>query len=192
MFTGIVEELCCVKDVSRGARLARITIDSKLCVEDTAIGDSICLNGACLTVVGKSKGALTFEAMPETLKVTNLGQIKPGDKVNTERALKIGDRLGGHFVTGHVDCSGLIRRKYYSDNNLCFDIAVGQEFMKYVIPRGSITVDGVSLTIINRKSAILSVYVIPHTLKSTTLGIKGSSDKVNIEFDILAKREVRL
>ncbi|MGA2774600.1 MAG: riboflavin synthase [Candidatus Omnitrophota bacterium] len=188
MFSGIVEELCCVNNVYRSAKAARITIGSKLAVEDTVIGDSISVNGVCLTVVEKSKDSLTFEAMPETLKISNLGQIGQGDKVNTERALKIGDRLGGHFVTGHIDCSGLIRRKYYLDNNLCFDIAVPQEFMQYVILKGSIAIDGISLTITNRKSGIFSVYIIPHTFKNTTLGIKGPSDKVNIEFDILAKR----
>ena len=188
MFTGIVEELCCVKNVSRGGNLARITIVSKVIIEDTGIGDSISLNGACLTVVEKSKNSLSFEAMPETLKVTNLAQIRVGDKVNTERALKLGERLGGHFVTGHVDCTGLIRKKYYSGNNLCFDITVPLQLLKYAALKGSVAVDGISLTIMNKKPGMFGVYIIPHTLKNTTLKVKGPSDKVNIEFDILAKR----
>ena len=188
MFTGIVEELCFVKNVARNGKLARLTVGSSRIIEDAKIGDSISINGACLTVVEKSGDSLVFEVMPETSKVSNLGQIKSGDKVNVERALKMGQRLGGHFVAGHVDCSGLIRKKYYLNNNLCFDIAVPAEFMKYVILKGSIAVDGISLTIMGKKSNIFSIYIIPHTLKNTTLGFKGPSDKVNIEFDILAKR----
>ena len=188
MFTGIVEELCFVKNVARRGNLAHLTIGSSQIIEDAKIGDSISINGVCLTVIEKSKDSLVFEVMSETSKVSNLGQIKSGDKVNAERALKIGERLGGHFVTGHVDCSGLIRKKYYLNNNLCFDVAVPAEFMKYVILKGSIAVDGISLTVMSKKSNIFSICIIPHTLKNTTLGFKGPSDKVNIEFDILVKK----
>lgn len=188
MFTGIVEELCFVKNISRYGNLSRLTIGSSQIIQDAKIGDSISINGACITVIEKSKDSLVFEVMSETLKVSNLGQIRSGDRVNAERALKIGDRLGGHFVTGHVDCSGLIRKKYYLDNNLCFDISVPMEFMKYTILKSSIAVDGISLTIMKKRSSIFSIYIITHTLKNTTLGFKGPSDKVNIEFDILTKR----
>jgi len=188
MFTGIVEELCSVKNIEHGGNLARLTIGCSKIIEDSKIGDSISINGACLTIIERSKESLAFEVMPETSRMSNLGQVKPGDKVNAERALKIGERLGGHFVTGHVDCIGLIRKKYYLTNNLCFDIAVPAEFMEYVILKGSIAVDGISLTISGKKSNLFGVYIIPHTLKNTTLGFKGPSDKVNIEFDILAKK----
>ena len=188
MFSGIIEELGEIKNISRIGYNALLEIKANKVLEDTKIGDSISVNGACLTVVKKGSGALTFEAMPETLKVTDLGILKFSDKVNLERSLKVGDRMSGHFVTGHIDCIGLIRKKNYVENNLCFEIAVPAEFIKYCIPKGSIAVDGISLTVVNKKSNTFSVYIIPHTLKNTTLAFKGPSDKVNIEFDILAKK----
>ena len=156
-------------------------------LEDTKIGDSVSVNGACLTAINKVRDFLSFEVMPETLSVTNLGSLKVSDKVNLERSLKLGDRLSGHFVTGHVDCIGIIRKKNYINNNLCFEIAIPVEFIHYILPKGSIAVDGISLTIVDKRSNTFTVYIIPHTLKNTTLGFKGPSDKVNIEFDILAK-----
>jgi len=188
MFTGIIEELGQVKDILRRGSLALITIRTKEALEGVKIGDSISVNGACLTMVKKDGLSFSFEAMPETLKITNLGSLRISDKVNLERSLRIGDRLSGHFVTGHVDSIGVIRKKGYTRGNLCFEIAVPQEFLKYVLPKGSIAVDGISLTISGKKSNTFSVYIIAHTLDNTTLGFKGPSDKVNIEFDILAKK----
>lgn len=188
MFSGIVEELGEVKKISKGGRNTLLEIKTQKVQSDTRIGDSICVNGACLTVIKNEAGVLTFEIIPETLKVSNLGILKISDKVNLERSLKIGDRLSGHFVTGHIDCVGIIRKKNYINNNLAFQIAVPAEFIKYCIPKGSIAVDGISLTLADKRANILSVYIIPHTLKNTTLGFKGPSEKVNIEFDILAKR----
>jgi riboflavin synthase len=188
MFSGIVEELGEVKNISKYGNVTRIEVKAKNILEDIKIGDSISLNGTCLTVIKKDTPFLTFEAMSETLKITNLGALRVADKVNLERGLKIGDRLSGHFVSGHVDCTGIIRKKSYMNNNLCFEIAVPTEFIKYCIPRGSIAVDGISLTLVNKRASSFSVYIIPHTLKNTTLGFKTPSDKVNIEFDILAKR----
>jgi len=188
MFTGIIEELCLIKDISRRGNITRIAVDSKL-AKDTREGDSVSINGVCLTVVGVADGSFEFEAMPETLKTTNLIRLKKGDRANAELALKIGDRLGGHFVTGHVDCLGTIRRKYYLRDNLCFDIAIPPDLLKYVFKKGSIAVDGISLTVMEKKSGIFSVYIIPHTFKNTTLSFKGPADKVNIELDILAKRQ---
>ena len=187
MFSGIIEELGEVKNISKYGNVTRIEIKAKNILEDIKIGDSISVNGACLTVIKKDTPSLTFEAMPETLKLTNLGALRVADKVNLERGLKIGDRLSGHFVSGHVDCTGIIRKKGYINNNLCFEIVVPTEFIKYCIPRGSIAVDGISLTLVDKRTNTFSVYIIPHTLKNTTLGFKGASDKVNIEFDILAK-----
>jgi riboflavin synthase len=189
MFSGIVEELGQVKSILKRGRLTLIEVNAKVILEDVKNGDSIAVNGACLTIVKNKNGALAFEAMPETIKTTNLGALRVSDKVNLERSLKVGDRISGHFVSGHVDCVGVIRRKNYYNGNLCFEIAVPAEFIKYFIPKGSVAVDGISLTLVNKKSNILSVYIIPHTLENTTLGFKGPSDKVNIEFDLLAKRQ---
>ncbi len=187
MFTGIIEELGEVKKISRRGAVTLFEVKADKVLAETKIGDSISVNGACLTVIKVEKDILSFEVMPETLKITNLGSIKLSDKVNLERSLKIGERLSGHFVTGHIDCMGIIRKKSYSNTNLCFEIAVPTEFSKYCIPKGSIAVDGISLTLVNIKSNNFSVYIIPHTLKNTTLGFKSPSHKVNIEFDILAK-----
>jgi riboflavin synthase len=146
------------------------------------------VNGTCLTVIKSEPLTLSFEVMPHTLQLTNLGILRIKDKVNLERALRMGDRLSGHFVTGHIDCLGIIRRKNYINDNLCFEITVPAKFMHYILPQGSIAIDGISLTIVDKKSTTFTVYIIPHTLKNTTLGFKGPSDKVNVEFDILAKR----
>jgi riboflavin synthase len=187
MFSGIIEETGEVKNISQRRYIALLEIKAKRTLEDTKIGDSLAVNGACLTVVKKEKDNLAFEVLPETLKVTNLGSLKIRDKVNLERSLRVGDRISGHFVTGHIDCTGIIRRKNYINENLCLEIAVPIEFIQYILPRGSISVDGISLTIAQKKSNSFNVYIIPHTQKNTTLGFKHPSDKVNIEFDILAK-----
>ena len=188
MFSGIIEELGRVKKISKQGNNTILEIEADKVTEDIKIGDSISLNGACLTLIKKEPHLLAFEAIPETLKVTNLGLLKLQDKVSLERSLKVGDRISGHFVSGHIDCLGVIRKKIFINNNLCFEIAVPIEFIKYCIPKGSVAVDGISLTLVNSRSNTFSVYIIPHTLKNTTLGFKGPSDKVNIEFDLLAKR----
>ncbi len=188
MFTGIVEELGRVKSISRTGRVILLTIEAEKVLEDAKIGDSISVNGCCLTIVRKDKGAVSFEVMPQTASVSNLGGLAIADKVNLERSLKVSDRLSGHFVLGHVDCQGIIRRKGYFRGNLVFLISLPQEFLKYVFLKGSIAIDGISLTVAEKKSGTFGVYVIPHTLENTTLGFKGLSNKVNIEFDILVKR----
>lgn len=189
MFSGIIEELGEVKRISKRAKNTLFEIKTSKVSEDTKIGDSISLNGVCLTVTKKEAQVLTFEAIPQTISVSNLGSLRISQKVNLERSLKVGDRLSGHFVTGHIDCTGIIRRKNYLNNNLCFEIAAPLEFMKYCFPKGSIAIDGISLTIVNKKSNTFSVYIIPHTFNNTTLGFKGPSDKVNLEFDILTKKQ---
>lgn len=188
MFSGIIEELGEIKKISQRGTITLLEVKAKKTLEDTEIGDSICVNGTCLTVIKKEKDSLSFEVMSKTLKTTNLGSLRIRDRVNLERALRIGDRLSGHFVSGHIDCIGIIHRKYYISNNLWFEVAVPREFMDYILPKGSIALDGISLTIQDKKSNNFTVYIIPHTAKFTTLGFKGPSDKVNIEFDILAKR----
>lgn len=190
MFSGIVEELGEVRRISKSGRVTVIQVSAQIVLQDTKIGDSISVNGACLTVVRKDKESLSFEAMPETLKITNLGSLRIADKVNLERSLKVGERVSGHFVTGHVDCMGIIRKKGYVNGNLNFEVAVPEAYIKYCLTKGSIAVDGISLTLAEKKSNTFSVYIIPHTLKNTTLGFKGPSGKVNVEFDILAKSHV--
>ncbi len=188
MFSGIVEELGEVKKISRRGNITLLEINASETGEDVKTGDSIAINGACLTLTENKSGVLSFEVMPQTLKVTNLGVLRIKDKVNLERALKVGDRLCGHFVTGHIDSTGIIRRKNYINDNLSFEIAIPTKFMHYVLPQGSIAIDGISLTIVDKRANTFTVYIIPHTLKNTALGFKGPSDKVNIEFDILAKK----
>lgn len=189
MFSGIVEELGQVKGISRRGNISLLEIKAEKVQGDIRIGDSISVNGACLTVVENDRGVLSFEVMPETLKITNLGSMRIGDYVNLERSLKVGQRLSGHFVLGHIDCLGIIRKKGYVENNLSLEINVSPEFMHLIVPKGSVAIDGISLTIARKKGSSFVVYIIPHTLKNTTLSLKGPSDKVNVEFDILLKKE---
>ena len=188
MFTGIIEELGEVKSISPRNKATLIEVKTRKVQEGAKIGDSFSLNGVCLTLIKRGSEALIFEAIPETLKVTNLSLLRISDKVNLERSLKIGDRLSGHFVTGHVDCLGIIRRKSYKNNNLFFEIAIPGPLRRYLLPKGSVAVDGISFTVANKKINTFEIYVIPHTLENTTLKVKGPSHKVNIEFDILAKK----
>lgn len=187
MFTGIIEELGIVKSISRRGAIALLSINAQKVIEDAKIGDSIALNGACLTVAAIGKNSLSFELLSETSARTNLGKLKIGEKLNLERSLKVGDRLPGHFVTGHIDCVGTIRNKTHVSGNLCFEIVIPQEFLKFVALKGSVAVDGISLTVTNTRSNMFRVYIIPHTLQNTTLFFKGPSALVNIECDILAK-----
>ncbi|MCG2713511.1 MAG: riboflavin synthase [Candidatus Omnitrophica bacterium] len=188
MFTGIIEELGKVKRIAQiGAmKLLEITADKTL--QDTKIGESVAINGVCLTIVSLGDNSFSFEVMPETFKGTNLGLLKIGEQVNLERSLKVGDRVSGHFISGHIDCLGLVRRKSLRNGNLEFAVAVPPLFMKYCLSKGSISLDGISLTLTDKRANLISVYVIPHTLKNTTLSFKGPSDKLNVEFDILAKK----
>jgi len=188
MFSGIVEELGKVRRISRSGRNVFLEITAQKTLQDTKIGESIAVNGVCLTVVELKKDSLVFEVMPETLKCTNLGLLKIGEQVNLERSLKVGERISGHFVTGHIDCLGTVRRKVLRNGNLEFAVAVPPSFMRYCLPKGSVSLDGISLTLADKCRDTFSVYIIPHTLKNTTLSFKGPSDKLNVEFDILAKR----
>jgi riboflavin synthase len=188
MFSGIVEELGQVKNISRRAPVSIIGINASIVLEGTKIGDSIAVNGVCLTVTGIKDESLSFEVIPETLKITNLGALRIAEKVNLERSLKIGDRLSGHFVNGHIDCVGIVRQKKYRSGVSSFEIAVPVNFLKYILPKGSVALDGISLTVAEKGSATFTVYIIPHTLKNTTLSFKGPSDRLNVEFDILAKQ----
>jgi len=187
MFSGIVEELGVVKRVSRAGNITLLEILAFKITEGLNTGDSVAVNGVCLTVTGVKDGVISFDLLAETAKSTNLGSIKTRDKANLERSLRLGERLSGHFVSGHIDCTGVIRRKFTREGNLCFEVAIPQADIKYCLPKGSVAIDGISLTIASIRSNLISVYIIPHTLKNTTLSFKGPSDKVNIEFDMLVK-----
>jgi len=189
MFTGIVEELGVLRRRHQSGRVMVIEVSADKTLQGASVGESIAVNGACLTVVQLKKDALVFEVMSETLKSTNIGLLKTGEQVNLERSLKAGDRISGHFVTGHIDCLGTVRKKSYLNNNLVLEIAVEPKYLRYCLPKGSISVDGISLTLAAKTSSTFSVYIIPHTLKNTTLSFKGPSSRVNIEFDILAKKD---
>ncbi|RJP29787.1 MAG: riboflavin synthase [Candidatus Omnitrophota bacterium] len=187
MFTGIIEELGVVKSFSKTGSVSLLTINQNIIGQNTNIGDSIAVNGVCLTVVKNEAGSLSFEMMPITSQDTNLRKLSAGAKVNLERSLKLGDRLSGHFVSGHIDCIGVIRRKKHISGNICFEIAYPVQKAAYLVPKGSVAVDGISLTVMDKKADIFAVHIIPHTFKNTTLSFKAASDEVNIEFDLLAK-----
>lgn len=187
MFTGIVEEIGIVKSLEFKANGAKIVIGCQKVVEDVKIGDSIAIDGVCQTVIAFNSSEFSAEISDETLKVTTLGNLKSGNTVNLERALALSSRLGGHIVSGHVDCMGkFINIEKLSDfYNLQFEISEEQE--KYVVYKGSITINGVSLTVANIVDNIVSVAIIPHTYNNTSLKDLKLGQDVNIETDILGK-----
>lgn len=187
MFTGIIEESGIVATLKPVKDLVTLKVKAKRVVKDLKPGDSVAVNGVCLTATQTKGGTIAFDLMKESLDKTTLGSLKSGDKVNLERAMKFGQRLGGHFVTGHVDGVGVITGKVVLKNYVEYQVAVARELLRYIIPKGSVTIDGVSLTIGKVERNYFSVYLIPYTLKVTSLGQKKVHDKVNIETDILAK-----
>lgn len=184
MFSGIIKGLGEIKGVENFRKGLRIHVDIKGLI-DVDIGDSVAINGVCLTVVRKNK-VVSFELMPETLKRTNLGLLKIGDKVNVEGSLKVCDRIGGHFVTGHIDAIGKIVKIEGKDFKKLW-ISAKRDIINMLIPKGSVALDGVSMTIVDIKKDKFSVCCIPHTLKLTTLGLKDVGDLVNIEIDMIGK-----
>lgn len=192
MFTGIVEELGGVKALKREAGAARLTISASTVLQGTAIGDSICVNGVCLTVVAMSSSEFSADVAVETLKVTNLGELKIGTKVNLERALQLSARIGGHLVSGHVDAVGSIKGKREEGNGWRIFVEAPDTILRYVIKKGSIAVDGISLTVADLEKTGFSIAMIPHTAKLTTLGFKSTGDSVNLEVDIIGKYVERL
>ena len=187
MFTGIVEHLAKVKGLSLKAGGAELLLDIGDLAENLKLGESIAVNGACLTVK-EAKGTVAgFDVSGETLKKTTLGKLRNAEKVNIERALKVGDRLGGHFVTGHVDGIGNIKEKKQHENQCTMTFSVEKRFTDMMIEKGSVAIDGISLTIVDIVGGVFSVALIPYTLTSTTLGQKKIGDQVNIEIDMLGK-----
>ncbi len=192
MFTGIIEEIGTVQAVQRGAKSSRLTIHGARVTEDMHEGDSISINGVCLTVTDFDKSSFTADVMPETLSRSNLGQLVPGSRVNLERALQLGGRLGGHLVSGHIDGTGRIGTRWRDENAEWFRISASKEILKYIAKKGSVAVDGISLTVVSVDSSGFTVSVIPHTMSETVITDKKSGDLVNIECDMIAKYLERL
>ena len=192
MFTGIVEELAQIKLIKPKSKGIRYAISAKVVIDDLKIGDSISVNGVCLTIVKIGKDSFCMDLVEETLNKSNLGELKVGDFVNLERAMKVSDRLGGHIVQGHVETLGVILEKQMQDEEAILSVGLDPEWMRFCIPKGSITLDGVALTIARINGNIIEIALIPHTLENTTLGIKGKSETLNIETDIIGKYIDRL
>lgn len=190
MFTGIIEGLGKIEKFDKNTKTrseARMKINLGKMAQGLRVGDSVAINGVCLTAINITKGIAEFEMVGETIKKTNLGRLESGDKVNIERSLKVGDRLEGHFVLGHVDGSGTILKINKQPNQIQIWIELPKKLTKYVAEKGSITVDGISLTVVDKIKNKFSVSIIPHTMQVTNLGLKKIGDKVNIETDVLGK-----
>ena len=187
MFTGIVEELGQLKEVESKSFGMRFTITAKLVLDDMKIGDSISVNGVCLTVTEKNKQMFSLDLVPETLDKSNLGELIEGDYVNLERAMRASDRFGGHILQAHVETLGVILDKQQQEDNAVISVGLDPEWMRFCIPKGSIALDGISLTISNIEANIIEISLVPHTLNNTTLGLKSKSDTLNIETDIIGK-----
>lgn len=192
MFTGIVEEMGVVKAVERTLAGARLAVLASTVMDDLGVGDSVSVNGACLTVVSRDEREFTVDVSTETLSVTSLSSLAPGAPVNLERAMKIHQRIGGHLVSGHVDGVGAVRSRRQDGNTLTLTIETSKDILRYCIPKGSITVDGISLTINELTDRSFGVAIIPHTAKVTTLGLKQPGDAVNLEPDLIGKYVERL
>ncbi|HHT9138761.1 MAG TPA: riboflavin synthase [Candidatus Wunengus sp. YC60] len=187
MFTGIIEHLATVKKLSLKAGGAELFLDFLDFYKDLKLGESIAINGVCLTVKEVTGNVVSFDVSSETLSKTTLGKLRNAGKVNIERALRVGERLGGHFVTGHVDGVGTIKEKKQSADQCTMSFSVESIFTDMMIEKGSVAIDGISLTIVNLVDGAFSVALIPYTLTSTTLGFKKLGDRVNIEIDMMGK-----
>lgn len=192
MFTGIVEELGTVAAIEEQGDAIRLTVRASTVLEGTALGDSIAVNGCCLTVVASDEDTWTADVMQETLDKTSLLGVAAGDRVNLERAVTVDKRLGGHIVQGHVDGVGEVLRRTPSEHWEVVEISMPPELGRYLVDKGSITVDGVSLTVVEAKDASFTVSLIPETLARTTLGTRQPGDRVNLEFDVIAKHVEKL
>ena len=187
MFTGLVVEMGEIASVTKRDRGARLFLNAQSLSSEAQIGDSISVNGTCLTVVEMKGKTLGFDMSDETLRSTNLGNLRTKDRVNLEPSLRFDSRLGGHFVTGHIDGVGTIKSKSAAGDVLKIVIGAGEEITQYLVEKGSVAVDGISLTVVDVLSKGFSIVIIPHTAALTTIGFKGPGDTVNIEVDIIGK-----
>jgi len=187
MFTGIIKELGRIHRISGLGNSYKISVEVKDLALQAQVGDSVAVNGVCLTLTGKNKKVLDFDVMGETAGRTNISKLKIGEAVNLENALRAGDPLGGHFVTGHIDCVGRIQDVGRHEGEHSIKVSFPEEYKRLIVEKGSIALDGVSLTIGKTEGNSAIVYIIPHTLKTTTLESKSAGGEVNIEFDIIGK-----
>lgn len=187
MFTGIVEEIGQIKKIKHGTNSSVLTISAEKVLSDIALGDSISVNGICLTVTSFTSTTFFVDVMPETINSTSLRSLKQGSSVNLERAMAANGRFGGHFVSGHVDGIGRIITRQAVENAVYYDISVPHELMKFIILKGSVAVDGTSLTVFGVSGEKFTISLVPHTLSETVLGEKTVGDIVNIECDMLGK-----
>ena len=187
MFTGIIEgfgNIAAIRSTGQGKRMA---IDADFTLDQSKIGDSICVSGACLTAVTIENRRFEVDVSPETLNTTTFNKAKIGDRVNLERALRFSDRIDGHLVSGHIDATGIIKQRKSQSNWVVVTVGVAESLARYMIAKGSVAVDGVSLTINHCDADSFSVSIIPHTAKLTTIGFKNMGDRVNIETDMIGK-----
>lgn len=192
MFTGLIEEIGTIEQIQKHRGTLRFTLSVKEVVKDLAIDDSVALNGVCLTVVEFSKSNFQVEAVEETLNKTTFGSLKNGSQINLERSLRFSDRMGGHFVQGHVDAVGEVAAVQRQEGGVLLSIKLPAHLLKYVISEGSIAIDGVSLTIARLKENQITISLIPHTLDKTTLANLKVADNVNIEVDLIGKYVERI
>jgi riboflavin synthase len=192
MFTGLVETVGTLRQLNRGSDTCRLTVDSDFPLEELTLGESISVNGICLTLVDFAAGFFIADLSPETLRRSTFEHLGHGTRLNLERALRVGDRLGGHIVTGHIDGRGRVTRIERAANSFFFRIDAAPELLRYIVPKGSVAVDGISLTVNEVDSTGFSLAIIPHTLERTNLNTLRVGDLVNLETDILGKYVARL
>lgn len=192
MFTGLIEDVGIIRSLQRGSRECRLTIETGISTCELKLGDSVAVNGACLTVVLIGQVDFTADVSPETLERTSLGRLKPGDRVNLERALKLGDRLGGHIVSGHIDAVALLESRKTSGNAEILHWKMDHRSLRFLVEKGSVAIDGISLTVNEVSDTGFSVAIIPHTLAQTTLAGMTVGQRANIETDLLGKYVARL
>ncbi|MGI6257215.1 MAG: riboflavin synthase [Anaerovoracaceae bacterium] len=187
MFTGIIEEVGRVKNIKSGGKSAVLTLEARIIFEDLKLGDSVAVNGVCLTAASIEKNTFTADVMHETIRRSSLGDLAIGSYVNLERAMAADGRFGGHIVSGHIDGMGTIRSIQQDDNAIWYTVVAEGDLMKYIIPKGSIAIDGISLTVVDVEQESFRVSIIPHTAKETILSRKKAGDKVNLENDVIGK-----
>ncbi len=187
MFTGIIEEIGKVQSLKRDSKESRLVIGATKILEDVHIGDSIAVNGVCLTVVSFSSGQFTVDVMNETFMRSSLGQLRIGEEVNLERAMAANGRFGGHIVSGHIDGTGRIKSVFDDGNAKWYEISVGSELLEGIVMKGSVAIDGISLTVARVTTSSFAVSIIPHTLDATILRGKRAGQVVNIETDMIGK-----